>query len=147
MRHSSASADATAAFAGRVAPLVKPPLRLYLSGALGAGKTFFAQALLAALGERGRVRSPSYALVYTYCLGAFTAHHFDCYRLQGEAIGADLLELLEEDALCLLEWPEQASGLPDADIRLHFEHRGDSARRISGSAHSASGQALLAQLA
>lgn len=142
----SAAPQETAQLAARFAPLLTAPLRIYLSGELGAGKTFWVQALLRELGEIGRIPSPSYALVYSYRLSGLTVHHFDCYRLQGAPIGDDLLELLEEQALCLLEWYEQASGLPPADLYLRFEITGAEHRDIEARAASDKGRTLLRQL-
>lgn len=138
----AASTSDTARCATRCAPLLAAPLHIYLAGELGVGKTFWVQSLLAALGEQQRVRSPSYALVYSYQIGALTIHHFDCYRLQGAPIGDDLLELLEQEALCLLEWHEQASNLPAADLYLNFSFAA-SARVIQAEAASEQGEKLL----
>ena len=142
----------TAALAAQLAPHLAAPLRLYLSGELGAGKTFFARALLSALGEGGRVPSPSYALVHSYTpqgSGGIKVHHLDCYRLQGAPAGDDLLELLQEDALCLLEWHEHAANLPPPDLHLHLAFcppRGETARELRFTASSAKAQPLLAVL-
>ena len=140
----SRSPRQTAALAAQLAPQLAPPLRIYLSGTLGAGKTFFVQSLLAALGERGRVRSPSYSLVHSYRIGTLLVHHVDCYRLQGAVTGDDLLELLEENAICLLEWPEHASALPPPDLQLQLEICGGNVRRIHAHALSARAQTLAA---
>lgn len=155
--YQAASPQETAAFAKILAPHLAAPLRVYLRGALGAGKTFFVQNLLAAMGETGRVRSPSYALVYSYQLPPpppLTVHHFDYYRLQGAPAGDDMLELLnDEHAVCLVEWSEQASGLPPPDVTLHLEiipsaenPADDNARNIHCQANGAAGRRLLERL-
>lgn len=92
---------------------------LYLSGELGAGKTTLAAALLEAAGVEESVRSPTYALIETYALGAHLGVHLDLYRLQGaselEQLG--LRDYLHEGALLLVEWPERAiDSLPRADV-------------------------------
>ncbi len=97
---------------------------LFLSGQLGAGKTTLAAALLAALGVSEAVRSPSYALIEIYGLGARLAVHVDLYRLHGveelEQLG--LRDYLQSDTLLLIEWPEHGAGaLPNADLWLHLE--------------------------
>lgn len=97
------------------------PRLLHLSGAVGSGKTTVAAALLAALGVREAVCSPSYALLETYRLGARLALHVDCYRLR-EAAEIEALGLRDHHAtgtLWLVEWPERAGGLlPAPDLRL-----------------------------
>lgn len=95
------------------------PALVYLSGELGAGKTTLAAALLAALGVREPVRSPSYALIEIYDIPNGHAVHLDCYRL-GDAQELELLGLRAYDvphALWLVEWPEKAAGvLPVPDL-------------------------------
>src|SRR5690606_18049071 len=79
-----ADEEATLRFASRLARAVDPsgePLVLYLSGDLGAGKTTLARGLLEALGERGPVRSPTYALLAEYQPPGHRVLHLDPYRL------------------------------------------------------------------
>ena len=60
-----------------------------LSGGLGAGKSTFARALiaarLAALGRAEDIPSPSYTLVQTYDLDGVELWHADLYRLGAPA--------------------------------------------------------------
>lgn len=136
----------TAAVAAHLAPHLTAPLRVYLSGELGAGKTFFVRAVLNALGANEPVPSPSYALVHSYRLGELTVHHMDCYRLQGAEAGEDLLELLHEEALCLLEWSDCAANLPPADLTVHLDIRGAQARTLHLRAVSEKAQQVLTAL-
>jgi tRNA threonylcarbamoyladenosine biosynthesis protein TsaE len=97
---------------------------LYLSGELGAGKTTLAAALLHTLGVTEGVRSPTYALIEVYPIGARQAVHIDLYRLQGlaelEQIG--LREYFTGQTLLLIEWPERGVGaLPGPDLHLHLQ--------------------------
>jgi tRNA threonylcarbamoyl adenosine modification protein YjeE len=87
-----------------------------LSGDLGAGKTTFAQFLIAALSTQPvEVTSPTFTLLQTYPViladgAAAELHHFDLYRIEHPSA---LIELGLEEALehvALIEWPERLQG-------------------------------------
>ena len=112
-------------FAERLAKVVAgSSLCLYLQGELGAGKTTLARYLLHALGHPGAVKSPSYGILERYALASGVAYHLDLYRLADpeelEFIG--LRDLLDEQPLLLVEWPEHGAGvLPAADVVLELQ--------------------------
>ncbi len=120
---------ATAALAGRVAPLARVGDVVALTGVLGAGKTTFARAFIAArAGRTLEVPSPTFTLVQTYDLPGGPIWHFDLYRLEhpDEAIELGLDEALAE-AISLIEWPERLGELLPADrldVRLSFAETG-----------------------
>jgi tRNA threonylcarbamoyladenosine biosynthesis protein TsaE len=101
---------------------------LYLHGELGAGKTTCVRSLLRTLGAVGPVRSPTYTLVETYRLGAWTCVHVDLYRLHS-AVEVDelgLRDLVGPGCLLLIEWPEKGgAAVPPADVDLTLRYRGD----------------------
>jgi tRNA threonylcarbamoyladenosine biosynthesis protein TsaE len=109
------SAAATRAVAARIAPLCRAGDVVLLVGDLGAGKTTFAQGFAAALGVEGPVTSPTFALVRQYGCGAgapvSTLIHADVYRTGSVDEIADLAlaELVEEDAVALVEWGDVAA--------------------------------------
>jgi tRNA threonylcarbamoyladenosine biosynthesis protein TsaE len=115
------SAEATRAVAARLAPLVRAGDVLLLVGDLGAGKTTFAQGFAAALGAPGPVTSPTFALVRQYRCGAgapvTTLIHADVYRTASldEIADLALAELVEEDAVALVEWGDVAAPALGAD--------------------------------
>ena len=135
--------------AGLAAQAASAPLRLYLRGGLGAGKTEWTRAFLRALGEGGHVPSPSFALAHSYATARLRVHHLDCYRMQGAAVGDDLLELLQDDdAVCLVEWPQLAAGLPPPDITLRFAFCGANKRHLRAEAQAGGrGEAATKKLA
>lgn len=123
--------------------------RVHLTGELGAGKTTLTRGILRAYGHAGAVKSPTYTLVEPYALDGVLVHHFDLYRLgdpeELEFIGGR--DLLAEDALCVIEWPERGEGwlpAPDLEVRLRLADEG---REATLEAHSAHGRAVLERLA
>jgi tRNA threonylcarbamoyladenosine biosynthesis protein TsaE len=115
VRWTSESPDATRELAGRVATLCRTGDVVLLVGDLGAGKTVFAQGFAAALGVPGPVTSPTFALVRQYRCGEDSAVgvliHADVYRTGSldEVTDLALAELVEEDAVALVEWGERAA--------------------------------------
>ena len=100
---------------GALAGLCRPGDVVLLVGDLGAGKTVFAQGFAAALGVPGPVTSPTFALVRHYRCGrdspVGTLIHADVYRTGSldEVADLALAELVEEDAVALVEWGELAA--------------------------------------
>src|SRR3546814_394281 len=143
--------DATLALASQFAPMLDgthPALgpawrggRIHLRGDLGAGKTSFARALLRASGIKGRIKSPSYALLESYNVSNLYFYHLDFYRFSDsrEWLDAGFRDILQKEAIVLIEWPEQAGDLlPPPDLDIHFEYA-DVGRYASLTAHSDKG--------
>ena len=117
-------AAATERLAHAFAPWLGAGDLIGLTGGLGAGKSTFARALiaarLAAVGRAEDIPSPSYTLVQTYDLGAVELWHADLYRLGAPG---EIVELGLEDAfgaaICLVEWADRLGALlPDRRLML-----------------------------
>jgi tRNA threonylcarbamoyladenosine biosynthesis protein TsaE len=125
--------------------------RIALEGPLGAGKTAFARALLRALGVKGRIKSPTFALLEPYEVGGLKVAHVDLYRMEDplEFDDAGLRDAIADAGLALVEWPERAGPrLPPMDLRLRIEvidddSGDDGSRRVVFDAYSTTGVALL----
>ncbi len=104
-----ADAAATAALAGRIAPLLRAGDTILLEGDIGAGKTTFARALiLARLGREEDVPSPTFTLVQTYEDPEAEIWHCDLYRLTSPDEILELgLDAAFEEGICLIEWPDR----------------------------------------
>jgi len=121
---------------------------IYLEGDLGAGKTTLARGFLRALGYAGKVRSPTYTLIEPYSFDSWAVYHLDLYRLSDarELEDLGLRDLLSEQALLLVEWPERGSGvLPPADLLVTIEHQGEG-RRVTLEAATGKGQHFISPL-
>jgi tRNA threonylcarbamoyl adenosine modification protein YjeE len=109
----------------RLGRQIVPPLVITLDGDLGAGKTTLARAICAGFGVRDEVTSPTFAIVHMYEAPKAPVYHVDLYRLDGprelQNIGWD--DLVQSDALLLIEWPDRAGDLLPADhvpIQLRY---------------------------
>ena len=134
----AATAEQTDAIACRVVALLpSPPFYIHLCGLLGAGKTAFARSALRALGG-DRAPSPTFSLALSYNLPTMTVYHMDFFRLPSNApLPEDIAELLQHEALYLIEWPQRILSPLPVDIKitfdigesdgrhLHFESNGD----------------------
>ena len=75
IRHADASVQAvlpdeaaTLELGQRIAARLRPGVRIYLHGDLGAGKTTLVRGILRGLGHAGRVKSPTFNLLETYAV-------------------------------------------------------------------------------
>ena len=139
---------ATLSLGERLAPGIGPGRVLHLRGDLGSGKTTVARGLLRALGQTGRIKSPTYTLVELYPLSSLNLYHFDLYRFKDrtEWLNSGFREYFNAGSACVVEWPERAGdllSLPDLELRLEFEGAG---RRAFLQAHSPAGSAWLSRL-
>lgn len=137
--HRCASVAATEAhgeFLGRKAC----PGEVYgLSGDLGAGKTAWVRGFARGAGFRGRVHSPTFALLNDYEGGRVTVHHLDLYRLRSaiEVAGAGLEEyLIRPEGVSVVEWIDRwaepgATSIPGQRLhRLSFRTLSPDEREI-----------------
>lgn len=143
-----ADARRTRALGADLAGACRSGCVIYLVGELGAGKTTLTRGFLQALGYGGSVKSPTYTLLEPYDVGARRVYHLDLFRLSApeelEYLG--LRDLLEPDAVLLVEWPQRGVGLlppPDLRLILKYAERG---RRARIEAHTPRGRRCLGLL-
>jgi tRNA threonylcarbamoyladenosine biosynthesis protein TsaE len=130
--------ESDSAAAGReIAAMLPRDAVVHLVGDLGAGKTFLARAIAAALGADPReVASPSFAIVHEYPVrdGA-PVIHIDGYRLsesRREWLEIGIPELLAGPGVKLIEWPKRAfEEFEDSHVEITIRVRDDDAREIT----------------
>ncbi len=146
--HRSLCAEAdTLALGQALAAGLTPGMVIYLVGELGAGKTTAARGVLRGLGYQGRVKSPTFTLVEVYEDSRLYLYHFDFYRFVDpqEFYESGFREYFNPQAVCLVEWPEKAAGLPPADLRMVL-HVAGTGRNASIFADSEAGASCLKRI-
>lgn len=114
MSHDLPDLDAMAALGARIADRLRAGDVVALSGALGAGKTTLARAIIAGCGHGGEVPSPTFTILETYPDCTPPLVHADFYRLDDPREAAELgLDDYRENAALIAEWPERAGGFAD----------------------------------
>jgi tRNA threonylcarbamoyl adenosine modification protein YjeE len=125
--------EATEELGREIALVARPGAIIALGGELGAGKTFFARALIRALaGNRALdVPSPTFTLIQIYEETRIPVAHADLYRMRA---GDDLAELgleeLSDSHLLIVEWADRLGNELSAnrlDVELTLADNGRSA--------------------
>ena len=127
------SADELSRFGEGVGAQLTAPVVIGLSGEMGAGKTTLVQAMCRGLGARALATSPTYALVHHYEAASTPVYHVDCYRLKhpDEARDLGFDDMIRENAIVLIEWPERAGPwAPPLDRHFRLAHDSDPTIRI-----------------
>src|SRR4029078_7196709 len=97
--------EETARLAAALAPFLHAGDAMMLKGALAGGKTAFVQELVAALGSKADVTSPTFTLAHFYQTPKGTFLHIDAYRLSSVAEFRDLaLEDYVPESITAVEW-------------------------------------------
>jgi len=111
----------TEEFAKNLIPLLKPSVNFGLVGGLGAGKTTLVRYLVALLGSKDSVSSPTFVLQHFYDgKDQLVIEHWDLYRLKSAPL--EILERPEKNVIRMIEWPEKAPELmQELDILLEIE--------------------------
>ena len=125
--------QATLEFGAELAAKMPVSGLVYLHGPLGAGKTTLVRGILQASGHTGSTKSPTYTIVEPYEVNNRKFYHFDLYRLADpeELEYMGFRDYLDEQALCLIEWPEKGGEfLPPADLEITLSYC-DEQRNVS----------------
>ncbi len=99
-----------------------PGMVICLDGELGSGKTVFVKGFAKALGLKETITSPTFSLVKEYPDGEMPLFHMDVYRLDDSTEDFGLDDYLNQDGVCIIEWPEMIEGqLPEERLDIKFK--------------------------
>lgn len=132
----TASPDATRAFAQRLGALLGAGDVVCLIGDLGAGKTTWTQGLALGLGlpPEEPVNSPTFTLIAEHWGGRVPLYHFDVYRLPDSSGLYELAfdEYLDAGGVVVIEWADRiADALPPDRLEIRLSAQGESERQIT----------------
>ena len=143
------SREETRAVAAALAPFLQPGNAMMLKGPLASGKTAFVQELVAALGSKSEVTSPTFTIAQFYPLPSGTFLHIDSYRLSSVAEFRDLaLEDFVAESITAVEWGDIVEqDFPNAlSIEFEFVENEDNSRKLTFSATAEKWQKVLSSL-
>lgn len=94
-------------FAREIAEQLNPEDMILFYGDLGSGKTYLVKRIVANLGIKANVTSPSFSIVNQY-EGKNLIYHIDLYRIKNkqEVINTGLEDILNSEAIIFIEWPQ-----------------------------------------
>jgi tRNA threonylcarbamoyladenosine biosynthesis protein TsaE len=107
---------------------------LALRGDLGSGKTVFVKGLVAGLGSRAAVTSPTFTILHEYRGGRLPVYHFDFFRLEERQsimrLGLD--DYFFGDGVSVIEWADRFLELiPEQARWILFEIKSENQRAIT----------------
>lgn len=106
-----------------------PGMVICLDGELGSGKTVFVKGFAKALGIKETVTSPTFSLVKEYYDGEMPLFHMDVYRLDDSNKNFGLDDYLNQDGVCIIEWPEMIENqLPEERLDIKIKVIDDETR-------------------
>lgn len=120
------------AWGERLGRALEAPVLVTVAGDLGAGKTTLVRAICRGYGVRDEVTSPTFALVHEYRSARGRVYHLDLYRLErpDELTNLGWDDILSDDAVALVEWPERAGArIPVDHVPIRLEHLPDDPTR------------------
>ena len=139
--------EETHALGRKIGEAVSGNMVILLDGDLGAGKTTLTQGIAAGLQISRNVTSPTFTILKIYH-GRLTLNHIDAYRLEGASQDLGFDELLEDDGLTVIEWPDFAGDLiPDEYLKISIHLLEEDSRAFIFEANGSQYEALLEEIA
>ena len=117
----------------RLAKRVGPGSMLALKGELGSGKTQFVKGLVAGLGSKAPVTSPTFTIVHEYAGGRLPVYHFDFFRLEDRQsiVRLGLDDYFFGGGVSVIEWADKVrESIPKQAQWISFEMKSENKRAI-----------------
>ncbi|MGN1371693.1 MAG: tRNA (adenosine(37)-N6)-threonylcarbamoyltransferase complex ATPase subunit type 1 TsaE [Candidatus Coprovivens sp.] len=128
-KYTSRSEDDTLEIAENIESEKFPGMVICLDGELGSGKTVFVKGFAKALGINETITSPTFSLVKEYPDGELPLFHMDVYRLDDSKEEFGLSDYLNQDGVCIIEWPEMIEDqLPEERLDIKIKVIDDETR-------------------
>ena len=128
-KYTSRSEDDTLEIAENIESEKFPGMVICLDGELGSGKTVFVKGFAKALGINETITSPTFSLVKEYSDGELPLFHMDVYRLDDSREEFGLSDYLNQDGVCIIEWPEMIEDqLPEERLDIKIKVIDDETR-------------------
>ena len=129
----SNSPGETEAIGRRAAEEIHGGSVLALKGDLGSGKTLFVKGLVAGLGSREDVTSPTFTILHEYRGGRLPVYHFDFFRVEHresiQRLGID--DYLFGDGVSVIEWADRfPEFIPEQARWIVFEIKSQTQREL-----------------
>jgi tRNA threonylcarbamoyladenosine biosynthesis protein TsaE len=107
---------------------------LALQGELGSGKTLFTKGLVAGMGSKAVVSSPTFTIVHEYRDGRLPVYHFDFFRVESREslarLGLD--DYFFGDGVSVIEWADRfREFIPEQARWILFEIKSENQRAIT----------------
>tara|TARA_Y100001968_G_C19435500_1_gene759419 strand:- start:253 stop:666 length:414 start_codon:yes stop_codon:yes gene_type:complete len=102
-------------------------------GEMGVGKTTLIKELCNSLDVKGKISSPTFSIVNEYITNDNKIiYHFDLYRLKNveELYDIGFEEYINQDNLCLIEWPDKVEKIITDQIIKVYMNRNQEQRII-----------------
>lgn len=138
--------EQTKALAQRLALRIDQAATFLLEGELGTGKTTFTQGLALGLDITRTISSPTFTIMKNY-QGRLYLNHIDAYRLENQSHELGLEDLMDEQAITVIEWPQYVKSIwPPSYFYIKMSVSDETTRLIQIEAFGEYEQKVLNQL-